>query len=476
MRRRAGDAVTHRRGLLVVILVALCCGAFPATSAAAATVATVQAEQMQLPAGASIVSDRSASGGKAVQLTAVGSSLTSTLTLPSAATGVRVVARGTRCQQGWPAMRVTLDGTTLATTTVASRSWQSFSASASAAAGNHALTITDAASTACRALTVDDVVFTGALPPAPTVTLSATPSSISAGASSTVQWGTTNATACTASGSWSGSQPVTGSTSTGALLAGATYTLTCTGAGGSTSASTTVTVSPTGPKLCQSVAVPAYFYPSAGGLWSTADAATPGVGIMVANVANGPGTALNSDYAAAITQARAAGIKVYGYVYTNYGGLSLSTVEAAINAWKTLYGVTSIFLDEASTSSSELSYYQTLSNYVHAEGAGAQTIVNFGTIPAQSEMSAGDILVTFEGSYSTYGSTRFPAWMAGYAPSRFYNVVYQVPDQLSMLAVLREAASAGVGLVYATDDVLPNPYDTLPSYLSIEAAQAHSGC
>lgn len=267
---------------------------------------------------------------------------------------------------------------------------------------------------------------------------------------------------------------MSGSASTGGLVASATYTLTCTGSGGQASATATVTVAPAVGKVCQSVAIPAYFYPSAGGLWGTADTSVPGVGIMVANVANGPGTAVNSDYAAGIAAARAAGVRVVGYVYTHYGAISTGTVEASINAWRTLYGVTSIFLDEASTSSSELSYYQTLSSYVHA--AGGQTIVNFGTVPAQSEMNAGDTLVTFEGSYSTYGSTNFPSWTASYAPSRFYNIVYNVPDQLSMMSVLREAAAAGVGQIYATNDVLPNPYDTLPSYLSTESSQARSGC
>lgn len=309
----------------------------------------------------------------------------------------------------------------------------------------------------------------------PTVTLSASPASVSTGTASTLRWSSSNATACTASGSWSGTKAVSGSASTGALVASATFTLTCTGSGGSASASTTVTVAPAVAKVCQSVAIPAYFYPSAGGLWSSADQSAPGVGIMVANVANGPGTAVNADYAAAITAARAAGIQVFGYVYTHYGAVSAGTVEASINAWRTLYGVTSIFLDEASTSSSQLAYYQTLSSYVHTV-AGAQTMVNFGTLPAQSEMTAGDVLVTFEGSYSSYGSVHFPAWATAYPPSRFYNIVYSVPDQLSMLSVLREAASAGVGQVYATNDALPNPYDTLPSYLSTEATQAHSGC
>ena len=467
-----------RRRVAAAIVAALCCGAFSAAATAATTltVATVEAEQMQLPAGASITTDRAASGGEAVQLTTIGSSLTSSLTLSRAVTGIKLVAHGTRCQSGWPAVQVSLDGRSLLRANVSSTSWQGFSAAVSTPAGSHTLAITDTATNACRTLSVDDITFTGPATPAPTISLSATPSSIGSGAASTLQWSTTNATACAASGGWSGSKPVSGSASTGVLLASATFSLTCTGAGGSASRSVTVTVAPSAPRVCQSVVVPAYFYPSAGGMWNSADAATPGVGMMVANANSGPGTALNSDYATAIAQARAAGITVFGYVDTGYGAIATSTVEANINAWKTFYGVTSIFLDDASTSSSELSFYETLTNYVHTQGSSAHTIVNFGTVPAPGEVAAGDILVTFEGDASSYASTRFPSWMAGYAPSRFYNIVYQVPDQLSMLSVLSEAASAGVGDVYATDDTLPNPYDTLPSYLTSEAAQAHSGC
>jgi hypothetical protein len=82
--------------------------------------------------------------------------------------------------------------------------------------------------------------------PAPTVTLSASPTTVSGGGSSTLNWSSTNATSCTSSGgSWTGSKGTSGSSSTGALNATTKYTLTCTGAGGSASASATVSVSPT---------------------------------------------------------------------------------------------------------------------------------------------------------------------------------------------------------------------------------------
>jgi hypothetical protein len=57
-----------------------------------------------------------------------------------------------------------------------------------------------------------------------------------------LQWSSSNATSCTASGGWSGTLATAGSKVTGALTATTTYTLSCTGAGGTTSQSVQVSV------------------------------------------------------------------------------------------------------------------------------------------------------------------------------------------------------------------------------------------
>lgn len=80
-------------------------------------------------------------------------------------------------------------------------------------------------------------------PPLPTVSLKASPQSISAGSSSSLTWTSANATSCNASGAWSGSKPVSGSASTGSLNSSLTYTLICNNSGGNASASVSVTVS-----------------------------------------------------------------------------------------------------------------------------------------------------------------------------------------------------------------------------------------
>jgi hypothetical protein len=76
----------------------------------------------------------------------------------------------------------------------------------------------------------------------PTVTIAANPTSLASGASSILTWSTTGATACTASGSWSGSKATSGTQTISGITASATYTLTCTGPGGSANASASVTV------------------------------------------------------------------------------------------------------------------------------------------------------------------------------------------------------------------------------------------
>jgi uncharacterized protein (TIGR03118 family) len=82
--------------------------------------------------------------------------------------------------------------------------------------------------------------------PAPTVALSAAPTSIVLGQSSTLTWSSTNSTSCTASGAWSGNQSASGtSVQTPTAVGTLTFTLTCSAAGAAGVAkSATLTVTP----------------------------------------------------------------------------------------------------------------------------------------------------------------------------------------------------------------------------------------
>src|SRR5690606_35446561 len=54
-------------------------------------------------------------------------------------------------------------------------------------------------------------------PPVPTVTLTADPTTVDEGGAATLQWSSTDALTCTASGDWSGSRATSGSHNTGPL-------------------------------------------------------------------------------------------------------------------------------------------------------------------------------------------------------------------------------------------------------------------
>lgn len=111
--------------------------------------------------------------------------------------------------------------------------------SVSPAAGSHTYTLNctgaGGSSSSAATLTVN---------PPPVVTIALTSDSITAGQSTTLSWSATNATACSASGAWAGSQPLSGSLSVSPVAGSHTYTLSCTGVGGSASGSATVNVNP----------------------------------------------------------------------------------------------------------------------------------------------------------------------------------------------------------------------------------------
>ncbi|HKE43990.1 MAG TPA: hypothetical protein VKB41_05575 [Steroidobacteraceae bacterium] len=79
--------------------------------------------------------------------------------------------------------------------------------------------------------------------PQPTVTLTANPTAVRSGETTTLTWSSSNATGCTASGAWSGNKGTSGTETSVALTANSTFSLSCTGAGGSSSAQpATVTI------------------------------------------------------------------------------------------------------------------------------------------------------------------------------------------------------------------------------------------
>jgi hypothetical protein len=181
-----------------------------------------------------------------IDLQPLSSSVALTLTPASANVGASVVLTGTvtgQSGQATPTGTVSFKNgsTILGTATLSSSALGTFS-STTLAAGTYSV-VASYSGDAVYAPSVSTAQTLTIDAPAPTVTLTAAPTSLTLGASSTLTWTSTNATACTASGSWAGSETISGTVAEKPTAAGKeTYTLTCTGTGGSASATATVTV------------------------------------------------------------------------------------------------------------------------------------------------------------------------------------------------------------------------------------------
>ena len=226
-----------------------------------------------------------------------------------------------------------------------------------------------------------------------------------------------------------------------------------------------------GAQTMQTIAVPAYFYP--GPLWTQLQAAAPAVGLVVANPNSGPGVAADPNYAAAIAQSQTHGQRVIGYVHTSYGQRSQSDVLAEVDRYFAWYRVDGIFFDEASANCARQPYYAALRHAVRAHSAAALTVLNPGTQTAECYMAAADVIVTFEDTYAAYThSYTAPRWVNSYAPERFWHIVHSTATTQQMQNAVRLSQQRRAGRIYVTNDVLPNPYDTLPAaYWSAEVAQ-----
>jgi hypothetical protein len=94
-------------------------------------------------------------------------------------------------------------------------------------------------------------------PSAPNVTITANPSSIYAGQTSTLTWSVTGAQSCSAEGGWAGVLAFSGTQVVGPLSDATTFGIRCQGAGGEGYSAATVTIQPTPPPTVTISASPA---------------------------------------------------------------------------------------------------------------------------------------------------------------------------------------------------------------------------
>jgi Spherulation-specific family 4 len=245
--------------------------------------------------------------------------------------------------------------------------------------------------------------------------------------------------------------------------------------------------------VCQQLVPPAY----GPAVWAGSQSSSPVPANVIANwgqgydgAGGGPGLSKNPADLTIIRRARARGIQILGYVWTDYAnnaagnaaepGMTPAPLSAAENEamqWYEWYGVRDVFFDGATTGlgNGQLSYYRSLYAYVRQHIPGGRVWINPGWYPVSAAyMSAADVVMDFEGSYDTLAANPPPGWVYGFPAGRFATVL-QLPDGESadLGAALSLTRADNVGHVFVADQ--PD-YSALPAYWSAEDAAVAAEC
>lgn len=215
------------------------------------------------------------------------------------------------------------------------------------------------------------------------------------------------------------------------------------------------------------VLVPAYFHPAHfPGEW--AQLADPRLMAVVLNVDNGPGTARDPEFVAAVARVETVGGTVVGYIDTAFGARPAAEIEREARRYRDWYGVADVFLDQVSAGPDLLGAYQRICTALRAREAEF-IVFNHGVYPDPGYAAVADLLVTFEGTGSAYEQVRPPAWAMELPPERLCHLVFAVPPE-ALDSTLRLARRNNTGIVYVTDGDGANPWGGLPGYFGHELA------
>lgn len=209
------------------------------------------------------------------------------------------------------------------------------------------------------------------------------------------------------------------------------------------------------PSSCNTgVLIPLYTYPTDSTWQSVINEKNlhPSVKIIViANPASGSGSSKDNNYVNGIKNMQSAGVIVIGYVWTNYGNRDSNDAKTEISNYRNWYGVNGIFLDGMSGSSS--AYYSNLNSYAKSLGMTI-VVANPGSEVSSAMISSVDVINIYESHGLGY-----PSISGCNLATLSYNVAQLDTNYVNTVG-------KKYGYIYITNDNLPNPWDSLPSYFN----------
>ena len=241
----------------------------------------------------------------------------------------------------------------------------------------------------------------------------------------------------------------------------------------------------------QQVLVPAYGFSDAE--WRRLVAGGRAVSPVVLDIGVGSGTIWGgANLGARLAEARAAGVRVLGYVPTAYGKGAVDEaahptrtpqkVQGYIDEWYRLApGLDGIFFDEGPLAEQQaitpkvVEFYTGIYRHVKARSAGRGTVVLNATESDQEWVMTGasDVAVLYEGPPAKYARYQAPAWASRYPPARIAHLVFEVPSCPAMVGVVARGKRAGAGVVYVYTGS-PTAYDRLPGYWEAQLRAARA--
>ena len=301
-----------------------------------------------------------------------------------------------------------------------------------------------------RATTAPTIPTTPVTPPvvttpAPTLTLGSQPATIVAGGTATLTWSSTDATACTASGDWTGVKSVNGSVATGALTVGTkTFTLMCTGTGGSVTKSVSVTV--TTVMVPPTVPTATLTAPVTTALTGSATTLTWGSTNATACTASGDWTGSKSTSGSEAVTFATVGTKTFTLMCTGTGGSVTKTLSIVVTA-----PIVTVPVPTASTTF-KIGDRVTMIKNVNVRTTGllsTATLIGVNASGSQGVLIAGPTVTSDRYGVITWFNVNFDSGFDGWVGADNYKLVTTVPpvvnprqaqiDQIrSMIALLQQ--------------------------------------
>jgi hypothetical protein len=190
--------------------------------------------------------------------------------------------------------------------------------------------------------------------------------------------------------------------------------------------------------------------------WAAILAAAPRLYGVVLNPASGPGDRPDPGFAETAARLRTAGVTLLGYTDTGYGTRPYKDVVRDLRRHREWYGTHGAFLDQVPTGIGALPHCERLT--VAARTLGCTTLaLNHGTPPHPAYAALADLLVTFEGPWTTYRRT--PVQPRNYASGVLCHLVYGVPPGADVEGAARER---GADVHCAVPGTGAHPWGTLP--------------